>query len=432
MMKKTKLLVFCLDALCAMDMEYMKTMPNFKLLFEQGSWVNHMHSIYPSVTYPCHCSIITGNYVEKHGIPHNEIVKAGEQHAPWYNMRKDVQSKTMLDYAKENGYTTCSITWPVSGGADYDLNMPMIVPIGYRGPNPLQFFESTATPELLDRYYDKYSHHLIGQNRSLDQYTMSLALDIIKDYNQPDVMLVKMCDLDSVRHQYGVMNERVMEQLRKHDAEFGSLLEQIRQYGDLEHTNVVVLGDHGQTDIDHVLNFNILLKQAGFLTVDRDNQLVDYDAYCHSVGMSAWISLKDPSDASMKQRVHDFLLSVKEDPQYGLGHVFTKEEVRAQYKLTGPFEFVIEGSAAISFGNLLAGEDVFSETSVGDYKTAKASHGGLPYKEQHTAFIACGPSVKQGAVVEQASLVDMAPTMAAMLNFKMQDVDGSVMDEMLK
>ena len=123
---------------------------------------------------------------------------------------------------------------------------------------------------------------------------------------------------------------------------------------------------------------------------------------------------------------------MKADPKYGLGHVFTKEEVREQYKLTGPFEFVIEGKSAISFGNILSGDDVFSETTVGDYKTAKASHGGLPYKEQHTTFIACGPNVKQGAVIEQANLVDMAPTMAAMLNFKMQDVDGIVLDKLLK
>lgn len=431
-MDNNKLLVFCLDALCAMDIEYMKEMPNFKWLFEQGSWVSHMHSIYPSVTYPCHCSIITGNYVEKHGISHNEIVKAGVQNAPWYNQRKDVQSRTMMDYAKENGYGTCSLTWPVSGGADYDLNLPMIVPIGYRGPNPRRFFETMATPELLDRYFDRFGHYLVGDDRSLDRFTMSHAMEIIKDYRQPDVMLVKMCDLDSVRHLYGVMNEKVMEQLRKHDEEFGMLLAQVREYGDFERTNVVVLGDHGQTDVDYVLNFNILLKQAGFLAADEDGNLIDFDAYCHSVGMSAWISLKDPSDEAMKRKVHDYLLTVKADPKYGLGHVFTKEEVRERYKLTGPFEFVIEGEAAISFGNVLAGEEAFAQTRAGDYKTAKAGHGGLPYKEQHTTFIARGPNVRQGVVIERADLVDMAPTMAAMLGFEMKDVDGKALTEMIQ
>lgn len=430
-MNKRKLFVFCLDALCSMDLDYMKSLPNFKFMFDQGSWVTHMHPIYPSVTYPCHCSIITGNYVEKHGIPHNEIVKAGDMAAPWYNMRKDIQSKTLLDYAKSEGYTTCSLSWPVSGGADYDLNMPMIVPIGYKGPNPRQFFEQTATQELLDRYYEKHSHHLIGADRNLDRYTMAYAVDILKDYGQLDVMLVKMCDLDSVRHQYGVWNEPVKEQLIKHDHEFGILIELIKEYGDFDNTNFVILGDHGQTDIDHVLNVNILLKQAGFITVDTNDQLIDYDAYCHSVGMSAWISMKNPSDEAMKQKVHEFLLSIKADSQYGLGHVFTKEEVRELYRLTGPFEFVIEGDMAISFGNTLVGDDVFAETSFGDYKTAKASHGGLPHKEQNTTFIACGPNVRQGVVIDQASIVDMASTMATMLNIKMDDVDGSSLDEML-
>lgn len=430
-MTRNKLFVICLDALCSMDIETMKAMPNFKFMFEQGSWVTHMHPVYPSVTYPCHCSIITGNYVDKHGIPHNEIVEPGVMDAPWYNRRADVKSKTLLDYAKEAGYTTCSLSWPVSGGADYDWNMPMIVPIGYKGPNPRQFFEETATPELLDKYFDKNGHHLVGPDRNLDRYTMSYAQDILQDYGQPDVMLVKMCDLDSIRHQYGVWNEHVYQQLLKHDAEFGILLDLIRRHGDIERTNFVILGDHGQTDIDHVLNVNILLKQAGFIRVDEQDRLIDFDAYCHSAGMSAWISLKDTADEEMKRKVHNFLLTILEDKQYGLGHVFTKEEVRQKYRLTGPFEFVLEGEAAISFGNTLTGDNVFANTAVGDYKTAIASHGGLPHKEQNTTFIACGPDVHGGVILDQASIVDMGPTMASMLGLTMEDVDGKVLSEMI-
>lgn len=431
-MKKQKLLVFCLDALCTMDIEFMKTLPCFGWIIENGSYVKHIEPTYPSLTYPCHTSIITGNYVDKHKISHNEMVTPGRINSPWYNQRSDVKCKTLLDYGKEHGFSTCSISWPVSGGADYDFNMPMIVPYGYIGPNPDQFLVNNATDNLMNDYYWKYGRYLKGVDRSLDLYTMALAPDIIRDYNQPDIMLVKMCDLDSVRHKHGIDNEHVKEQLRKHEYELEVIMESIKRYGDFENTHFVILGDHGQIDIDYVLNFNVLLKQAGFIRVDENEELIDYDAYCHSAALSAWIELANPEDEEMKKKVYDFLIKIKNDGKYDIEYVFTKEEVSEQYHLSGNFEFVIEGRNAISFSNNFKGDQVIGHIETNDYKTSKASHGALPFKNQTTTFIACGPNVKKGVVIERGKMVDEAPTMAAMLGFEMLDIDGQCIKEIIK
>jgi len=427
-----KLLVFCLDALCSMDIDYMRTLPNFRWVLENGSYVNHAEPVYPSLTYPCHVSILTGNYVDRHGIPHNEILKAGFNGQPWYNQIGDVKCRNLLDYAKEKGYRTCSISWPVTGKAGFDLNMPMIVPIWYSGPEPIQYFKNNATDELLDRYYEKYAHHLIGENRNLDQYTMALALDIIRDYHQPDVMLVKMCDLDSVRHVHGVDNEHVKEQLRIHDQQFGMILEKIRLHGDFDNTNFVILGDHGQSDILHAVYTNVLLKENGFIRVDEQNQIVDYDAYSHSSSLSAWIELKDPSDKLISQKVYDLLLSLKAEKKYGIGHVFTKQEAKDLFHLTGPFDFIIEGEQPIAFSSMLDGEVIQGKPEYKGYEKLAASHGSLPWKDETTCFIAAGPSVKKGVCIERASIVDEAPTMARMLGFEMPDVDGKPLYEILE
>ena len=84
----SKLLVFCLDALCTCDIEYMKTLPNFKKIIEGGSYIKHVEPVYPSLTYPCHCSILTGRTVKGHGIPHNEMVEIENEKAPWYSFHK--------------------------------------------------------------------------------------------------------------------------------------------------------------------------------------------------------------------------------------------------------------------------------------------------------------------------------------------------------
>lgn len=420
-----------LDALCSSDIEEMKKMSNFAWMFSGGSYIRHVEPIYPSYTYPCHVSIITGNTVKHHGVPHNAILRVEDPNPPWYNQRSDVKCDTIFDYAKRAGYSTCSLSWPVSGGADIDLNMPMIVPISYMGDDPGQFFINNASQELMDRYYWKYGRYLMGKDRSLDLYTMALAPDIIRDYHQPDVMFVKMCDLDSARHVYGVHSQEALDQLRKHNYEFGVLLESIRRYGDFDHTDFIIMGDHGQQDITMNLNVNILLKNAGFIRTDENGKLTDWDAYCHSVSMSAWIQLRNPEDQLMKARVHQFLKDLMNDPVYNIGYLYTKEEADQLFGLTGPFDFIIEGKEPMQFSSTLEGRDAFEKYLPAGYHSSAASHGHLPWRDETTTFIAYGPDVAENVVIDRSSMLNEAPTMAAMLGIKMENTDGQVLNQLL-
>ena len=61
MMKPIKLVVFMLDALCTLDLDQIRTLPNMGAILNRGSYVRHLEPIYPSLTYPCHVAVITGN-----------------------------------------------------------------------------------------------------------------------------------------------------------------------------------------------------------------------------------------------------------------------------------------------------------------------------------------------------------------------------------
>ena len=434
-MDKNKLMVFMIDALCETDVAYMRTLKNFGWILENGALVREMLPVYPSFTYPCHVSIMTGCYPNKHGIPHNEHVKAGVHPVPWYNKRSMVKKKFFAEYAKEHGYSTCLINWPVSEGADVDINLPMCLPPRYRGDNPRMFYEGSTSKEVLDRYFWKYGYLLCGCNKilnsSYDDFTNAVSPDIIRDYGQPDVMFVKMCDLDTVRHKLGVDNDSAKLQLQKHDCELGVLMESIRRYGDFEHTNFIIMGDHGQTDVERVLNFNRVLQEKGLQKLDENGHLESFDAYCHSTGGCGWIELSNPADEELRQKVYRVLLEAKDSGKYGLGYVFTKEEADERFHLTGPFDFIIEGEEPLSFGYDPAAP-LFTKAAPGDYKTAPGTHGGLPWRDHRTTFFACGPAFKKGAVIEQACLVDEAPTMAKILGFEMEDIDGKCLDDILR
>jgi len=429
-----KLFVFMMDALCASDIDFMKTLPHFAELFEKGSYVKSIEPVCPALTYCCHTSIVTGTYVKNHGITHNEIlVRGAKSKVPWHSMKKDIQGKTFLDYATEAGFTTCSLSWPVSGGADYTYNMPMIVPYGYKGWNPESYLEGTATQNLMDKYFWKYGRYIKGKDRSLDLYTMAIAPDLIKDFGQPDIMLVKMCDLDSVRHTDGVYHENTKEQLRKHDEEFGILVETIKRYGDYDNTNFMLIGDHGQTDIHDVLKINKLFAEKGFITLDKNGNMESFKAYGHSTGLACLIEVSDPSNESLLQEVKDFLELLKDDPDISLAFVYDAKEASGKINLAGPFDFVIESNHNVAFNEDFYGSAIWGSKEPGNHKTGAATHGScIKNRVESTTLVAAGPAFKQGVVVEVADMVDEAPTMAAVMGLKMDNIDGRVLKEILK
>lgn len=429
----SKLLVFCIDALCTSDIEKMRAMPHFGPIIENGALVRNIMPVCPALTYCCHTSILTGCYVKKHGICHNEkLRRGGYLQEPWFNEKRDVLVPTLLDFAREHGLTTCSLSWPVSGGADYDMNMPMIVPYEYHGWQPERWLEKTAAKNLMDRYFFKHGRYIMGPDRSLDLFTMALALDILEDYDQPDVMLVKMCDLDSCRHTYGVHHQRVDDQLRKHDAEFGAIVETLRRKGTLNDTNLVILGDHGMTDVRDVLLLNVLLRKEGFIRTDEAGTLTGFDAIAHSTGLGAYVELFDPADRSMKEKVRSYLESLKEDPEIQLAYVMDAEQAERTFHLEGPFDFLLTSRLPISFGEQLSGDARWGSQIPGDHKIGAATHGGDTNREELTSFLACGPDIQKGALVQRRSMVDEAPTMARMLGFDMPNVDGAVIEEIVR
>ena len=429
----SKVLVFCIDALCACDIPYMEKMPHFGPFLKRAALVEKIRPVWPALTYCCHTSILTGCYVERHGIVHNENMhRGGHLGEPWFSMKRDVKVPTLLDRAREKDLTTCSLSWPVSGGADYDMNLPMIVPYGYTGYEPEQYLRHTATPALLDRYFYKHGRYLKGPDRSLDLFTMASALDILEDYPQPDIMLIKMCDLDGARHTWGVHHEKVLEQLRKHDEEFGSLMEALQRKGTLEETDVVILGDHGQTNVTDILHLNVLFRQQGLLRVRSNGSLDSYDALARSTGLCAYIELRDPADTVLKERVRTLLESLKEDPRFALAYVLDREQAKARYHVDGPFDFIVESRLPIAFGERMDLEDVYGVRYPGDHKVGPATHGGSPEREELTAFAAAGPDIAPGIRIPLGNMVDEAPTMARMLGFTMEDTDGQIIEGMWK
>ena len=432
---KNKLVVISADAMVDEDLAFMETLPNYSELMKRASVVKHVRTIYPTVTYPAHTSMCTGVYPEKHGVVGNEELTVGStEHQPWNWFHRAVKVPDLFDIAKQAGYTTAGVFWPVTGchpSIDYlvDEYWPQ-----FEGDTLVDCFRrSGSSEEVIEKIIKPNIQNSRMQiHPDADEMGARFAVAMIREF-QPDVLLFHPANIDGMRHKYGLFNEHVTQSLRDTDRWLGDIIQATKDAGVYEQTNFVLMSDHGQMNIQRVMHTNVLLADNGLIQLDDEGNVVSWDAFAHSVGMANYVYLKPGADDALRTRVHALLKHMAEEGIYGFSEVFTREEIAAKEHLSGDFEFVLETDGYTSFGQRVQRPMVSNYGSPdGDYRLGHATHGYLPDKGPQPVFVAAGPNVKPGVVLERRNIVDMPCTMARMLGLELPDADGRAIEEFIR
>ena len=72
MNKQKHLIVVSADAFVFEDLDYVKNLPNFKRILDNGSRIEKVRTIYPTITHPVHATLLTGAPAGVTGIINNE------------------------------------------------------------------------------------------------------------------------------------------------------------------------------------------------------------------------------------------------------------------------------------------------------------------------------------------------------------------------
>ena len=429
----SKLIVLSVDSLFDEDMPYIRSLPNFKKLMEKASWAQGgMRSVYPSLTYPAHASIITGTAPDIHGIFHNERLDIGNPKPDWYWYYRDLKVETCLDAARRAGLTTACIGWPCMGGAEnVDYLVPEIWPKTLEeDPHPIVLGAASSDP-VTRRVIERHLHKLrCTRQPFMDHVMIGCACDLLREC-KPDITFIHVAHLDHTRHANGIQNAMVEQALIANDEWLGRLMEATMDAGTYRETNFAVISDHGHLPVRRILNPNIDLVGAGLIRLDASGQVISWDAFCNSASLSSQVVMKDPADTTVRRKLEDVLYALRNDLTSGVESVFTKSECASEYHLTGDFEYVLEGRNETAFGNACTGPRVITPDN-SDYKFSVTSHGHLPSKGPQPVFIISGPDVRENTVIERASILDEAPTFAAMMGFTMPQATGRVLRSILK
>lgn len=434
-MKNKHLIVISVDAMVFEDLEYVKDLPAFGKMLKNGAVIQKVKTIYPSLTHPVHASIMTGAPAGDTGIINNLILTPNDPTPPWYNLLSEVKVDTIFHAAKRAGLTTAASTWPVTAkGQDViDYLVPGILNVYLKGREHevLDVYREYGANEcLMDIIADgieKYGY--VDRHPEIDEFQIHCACEIIKRH-KPNLLMIHPGYVDSARHRTGLFSEGVNTSLRYTDQWIGKIMEAVKEAGIEDSTDIVALSDHGQLGIVRITCPNVLLADAGYIRLDENGNIKDYDALAWSGGLTAHVFLSNPDNKELYDGVYKLLCDYAKDNVYGFERVFTAKEVEELYGLKGDFSFVLETDGYTSFSSdctrpLVRGFDVT------DYRFGRATHGHMPEKGPQPPFIGVGPSFKAGAVVEYGDILNHASTFAKILGVELKDSKGQAVTEIL-
>lgn len=423
--KKNYLVVISVDALNAGDFDTIKELPNFRKLLQNGSYAREVVGVYPTLTYPSHTSIVTGVYPDKHGIENNKKNQIGVKNLEWYWYYKDIKAPTVYDLAKEKNLKVGALAWPVTAGAPIDYNYPEIWTLKPE-ENEEELIKKNGTSKFVVDIRNRFGKDLKERKHpELDNFITDSAIYLIKN-KKPDLTLIHLGELDSKRHGNGANAPIIKEVLKKQDERIGKIINASKAAGTYDSTTFIVLGDHGFIDIQNKVNLNVLLKNEGLIKSDNNENVTDWSAWIDSCDGSAYVYLKDKNNEAAREKVEFLLKKYKDDGKYGIEKIYTKNDIK-KFKSNPEVDYMLEAREGFFFSNDWQGEAAVEKSK------ALATHGFSPYKPNYnTFFMVSGAKAKKGAVLSKINMVDEGPTMAKILQMDMKNVDGRVLNELIK
>lgn len=420
------MIVISYDSFSISDWDLARDLPNLKRLIDNGSYSTRLRSVYPSLTYVVHSTIVTGCWPDRHGVFHNNplqpFVEERDQYWHWY--RKDIKVSTIYELAKKNDLVVAGILWPVTGRADIKYNLPELAAV--RGENQVLKILRNGNPFYSLEMELRFGKYRNGVNQpELDDFSTMCACHTIKT-KKPGLMLLHLIDLDDTKHRFGVKSYEAKEAIRRMDKRIGSIVNTVEAAGLINQTAIIILGDHGQLDVKYKVHLNNLLLDNGLIT--RSGEDYEWKAYLQSADGCAYLHIK-PGEESAEEEALRVLRSAFYKEEFGIEAILDRNTLDSMRAWEG-VNWVVEAKEGYKFVDSI-GSGIVEDLSKSGIR--HATHGYSPKKPGYSCcFVASGPGIKKNYDIGEMDMVDVAPTLAAMLGFEMPGADGEAVFDIFK
>ncbi len=395
-----RLIVISIDALTGEDIRRAGNTPNLNRLIESGSYVKAVNGIYPSLTHPCHATIITGKTPGFHGIISNhDWSKPG---LPWFNALSDLKCPSVIDYFKRQSLSVACCRWPVTAGGfeKIDYLIPEITGEDEIRKDCLGRYLEISSPSL-EGVIRKHIGILKGKKQPEEDYfSTACASDIIRTF-KPDVLFTHPACVDTYKHRTGIASEETLNMVRLADSMVGEIIKAVEEADLFNQTTFVVLSDHGHMKVEREIALNEIFRRDG----------MEGRISANECGHSAQIYLNGIDEKTAQA----YLSRKVSDPDSGIERIFPKDELQSRYGIFGGFSFMVESDDRTQFSNAICC-DVVTKTTVDDHHGV-STHGHMPEKSPKPVFIASGAGIAH-KIIDEESMLKEASTFLKILGIE--------------
>lgn len=429
-MAQRKLVVISIDAMGYKDLaEQANLAPTLTKIRDQGSWVKRIQGVSPTLTYPSHTTIVTGQYPAVHGVINNTKLQPKRESPDWLWYHRYIKVPTLYDLAHEKGLKTAALLWPVTGSSKIDYNLAEIFS-NRPWSNQVLVSLKSSSPKFIYDMNKKYGHMLKGIKQPWrDDFITACAVDTLKN-KRPDLMLLHLVDMDSMRHRYGVHSPEARAAWVRQDKRIAQIIEATKSARTYENTNFVIVGDHYQIDVQKMIHLNMIFEQHGWLegipgkTTYRKNWQVtakncDGETYIYTCGKVDLAKVKE-SFAHVE----------------GIEAIYDQKEAIAR-GADPNCAFLVAAKPGYYFTdevNRSAVVEKVDPATLDEPNRYRGMHGFDPNEpDYYTSAIFFGPDVNPGVTVEKSAMVNEAPTLAHLLGVKFPEpIAGKEIREVFK
>uniref|UniRef100_A0A3Q3XPD6 Uncharacterized protein n=1 Tax=Mola mola TaxID=94237 RepID=A0A3Q3XPD6_MOLML len=230
--------------------------PNLDQMAQDGVKAQYVTPPYISITSPAHFTLLTGRYVENHGVIHNM----------WFNttsgMKKPYYQTQHVNEWWDNGTVPIWITAQRQGLKAGSVHFPGTAS-SYQG-------EVAMKQEVEPPHYN-YKNETAWQENSdkVMSWFRDEDLDFVSLYfGEPDV----------TGHKYGPDSPQRRETVKQVDRAVGYIRHSAERHGLTDRLNIIITADHGMSTVlrKGQVEEIILSKIPGFSFKDLSFHLVDY------------------------------------------------------------------------------------------------------------------------------------------------------------
>ena len=350
--------------------------PNLEKIRKNGVSAISLRSAFPTKTFPNHQSIITGMYIENHGIIsnyfkdriHHETYGMSDTNAvrnsKWY------LGEAFWETAERNGIITASYFWP---GSEIKLS--------YRHPT----------------YFEPYDHWRPYKVK-VDGIMKWLQLPQDK---RPHFVTLYFHETDDYGHDYGPDSPEINKAIVHLDSVTAYIFSQLKSINMIDSVDVIFVSDHGMTEISKDKSVNIEKMIEGYNCRFNDD--------------GPFMQVEPPAD--MRLEVYNILK--KNENHY---KVYLKEDIPDYYHYKkNPFISSILLVADLHWS-------LITNRKSDWLLTAKGNHGyDNNQMDMQGIFLAIGPDFKQGYHTGTVWNIDIYPLLCKIFNiYPRSNIDGKL------